>query len=210
MPGHGALSPFHFLGVPPEFPAASREIKIRKVKARKVKLAAKEASVEIGSKYNLKPKVVFVATGSTIADEALTFKSSDKSVATVSKKGVVTGVKAGTATITATAKRLGQKATCKITVTAPEPTKVRLYKDSKKLKSKQELKLKKGDTLKLKAKLSPTNAESKLTWTSSDPKVATVSKSGVVKALKKGKTTITVKTKRGGKKFSVVIKVVKK
>ncbi|WP_207717344.1 Ig-like domain-containing protein [Anaerosporobacter faecicola] len=51
--------------------------------------------------------------------------TSKKSVATVSSKGVVTGKKAGTATITATVQETGQKLTCKVTV------KENAYKETK-------------------------------------------------------------------------------
>ena len=56
--------------------------------------------------------------------------------------------------------------------------------------------LKKGKTITLKATLAPKNTtQKKLVWTSSNKKIATVSKSGKVKAKKNGKTNITVKIK---------------
>ena len=133
----------------------------------------------------------------------LTWKSSTTSVAKVSQKGVVTALKKGTAIITVTAEN-GKKATAKITV-KPAPSKVTLYKGGKKLKSGATLSLKKGKTLQLKAKL-PSGTLSTLTWSSDKPKVAKVSKKGVVTALKKGTATITVKT-ANGKKAKVKIKV---
>lgn len=133
----------------------------------------------------------------------LTWKSSTTSVAKVSQKGVVTALKKGTAIITVTAEN-GKKATAKITV-KPAPSKVTLYKGSKKLKSGATLSLKKGKTLQLKAKL-PSGTLSTLTWSSDKPKVAKVSKKGKVTALKKGTATITVKT-ANGKKAKVKIKV---
>lgn len=68
-----------------------------------------EATVGVGSKIELP------ATGHNI-----TYKSSDLSVATVSSKGTVTGLKAGTVTITASSKGIygdTLKAECKVTVT---------------------------------------------------------------------------------------------
>lgn len=64
--------------------------------------------------------------------------------------------------------------------------------------------LKKGKKVKLKAKLKPANATEKVTFKSSNKKVAKVTKKGVVKAVKKGKCKITVKTASGKK---AVVKV---
>lgn len=64
--------------------------------------------------------------------------------------------------------------------------------------------LKKGKKVKLKAKLKPANATEKVTFKSSNKKVAKVTKNGVVKAVKKGKCKITVKTASGKK---AVVKV---
>ncbi len=65
-----------------------------------------------------------------------------------------------------------------------------------------------GETLTLKAILTPSYAETTLTWTSNDEEVATVSEEGVVTAVDKGKAsaTITVTTDNGLKascKFNV-------
>ena len=68
--------------------------------------------------------------------------------------------------------------------------------------------LKKGETLKLKASVSPAKAKSsaKLKWTSSNKKIATVTQKGVVKAkAKKGKVKITVTA--GKKKASCKITI---
>ena len=56
----------------------------------------------------------------------------------------------------------------------------------------------------LKVKLKPANATEKVTFKSSNKKVAKVTKNGVVKAVKKGKCKITVKTASGKK---AVVKV---
>ena len=66
--------------------------------------------------------------------------------------------------------------------------------------------LKKGSTVTLKAKLPKGTASYKMTWSSNNKKVATVTKNGQVKALKKGKAKITVKT-FNGKKATCIIKV---
>lgn len=70
--------------------------------------------------------------------------------------------------------------------------------------NKKRIVLKKGKKVKLKAKLKPANATEKVTFKSSNKKVAKVTKNGVVKAVKKGKCKITVKTASGKK---AVVKV---
>lgn len=68
------------------------------------------------------------------------------------------------------------------------------------------LTLKKGSTFKIKTSVSPKTADKKLIYKSSKKKVATVSKTGKIKAKKVGKTTITIQPKTN-KKVKAVIKV---
>lgn len=65
-----------------------------------------------------------------------------------------------------------------------------------------------GETLTLKATVSPSNATyDGITWTSTNPKVASVTTSGLVSAMSEGNTTITVMA--GGKTASCSVTVVK-
>ena len=117
----------------------------------------------------------------------LTFATADKKIATVSKKGVVVGKKVGSTKITVTD---GQGKKYKITFTvAKAPNKVTL--------NANEATLKIGDTLKLRAKLPNKTASNKLTWKSSNKRVATVSDKGEVEAIAAGTATITVRTFNG-------------
>ncbi len=93
-----------------EITVTETEIHAQSVSLNKTKLELKK-----GKTYTLKATV----TPAGSVDGAVTFKSSKTSVATVSSNGVVTAKKAGTATITATTAN-GKKATCKVTVMAPE------------------------------------------------------------------------------------------
>ena len=117
-------------------------------------------------------------------DKTVTWSSSDDAVATV-EGGKITAVKPGTATITATA---GEKsATCKVTV-----NKRIIAVESVEL-NKTEIDLVEGDSETLVATVKPDDATDKtVTWTSSDPAVATV-EGGKVTAVKAGVATITAK-----------------
>ncbi len=151
---------------------------------KKIRLDKTSATLCVGDKLTLKP-----ALSPDNADARLTWTSSDEKVATVSAKGRVKALKKGTATITVKTFN-GKKATCRITV-APAPTKVTLNKSKATVYA--------GLKLALKAKVTPVGAKGNLTWSSSNRKVATVTQNGVVKALKKGTATITVRTGNGKK-----------
>ena len=136
------------------------------------------------------------------ADTKLTWKSSKKDVAKVSKKGVVTALKAGTTTITVSTDN-GKTAKVKIKVTEKS---VSLKKVT--LKEGKKLTLKVGEKRTLTPKLTPSSSTAKLTWSSSNEKIVKVSKKGVIKALKKGKATITI-TADNGQKAEIKITVKK-
>ena len=130
------------------------------------------------------------------AETSFTWISSKPSVATVSNKGKVTALKPGKAKITVKTDN-GKKASAVITV-KPAPRKVRLNVARVTLGVKKKLTLK--------ATLTPSGAYTTLTWKSSKPAVASVSKKGVVTAKKPGTAVITVRT-HNGKTAKVTIKV---
>ena len=113
------------------------------------------------------------------ATDVVVWTTSAESVATV-KNGVVTAVGAGTATITATAGSVS--ATCTVTVSAIPATGISLDQTT--------LTIKQYATETLTATITPENTTDKLTWSSSDVKVATVT-DGVVKGIAPGVATIT-------------------
>jgi hypothetical protein len=99
------------------------------VSVKSVKLNKTTATVKKGKTVTLKATV----SPSNATDKAVTWKSSNTKVATVSSSGKVTTKKVGTATITCTTKDGKKKASCKITVTTPV-TKVKLNKNKVTLK----------------------------------------------------------------------------
>lgn len=131
------------------------------------------------------------------AKEPITWTSSDPATASVAG-GQVKGLKAGAATITASIKS-GASAKCTITVkgAAKEETKTTIALD------RQTASLELGQTLTLKATLTPADAKDEIAWSSSDDKVATV-RDGVVTPLAKGVATIKAALKSGATAECVV------
>lgn len=173
------------------------------VKVTKVSVTASARNIAAGKKVQLKAAVA----PSKATNKAVTWKSSNTKVATVSSKGVVTfSKKAGgkKVTITATAKD-GSKKYGKITLTCMKGSVKKITLSGVKT-------LKAGKTTKVKAKVTTMNgkANKTLTWTSSNTKIATVDKTGKVKAVKgkKGTVTITARATDGsGKKATIKIRV---
>lgn len=158
------------------------------VKTKKIKFEKENYNVKDGKKITLKP----VFTPSNASVKTCTWTSSNTKIAKVNSNGVVTAKKPGKVTITCTTTDTAKTATCTVTVKKVTPSKVEL--------NKSKLSLKVGATYTLKATVSPSNATSKaLVWTSSNPKVATVSSKGKVTAKAKGTAKITCTTKSGEK-----------
>ncbi|WP_051775520.1 Ig-like domain-containing protein [Paenibacillus tyrfis] len=132
---------------------------------------------------------------------AVTWKSSDTSVATVTY-GSVTAVGAGTAIITAATVDGNYQASAAVNVsnTAVGVTGVALDKSS--------LALTVGSTGQLTASVQPSNAINKaVTWNSDNTNVATVDAGGKVTAIGAGTATITVKTSDGNFTSSAAVNV---
>ena len=115
----------------------------------------------------------------------VSWKSSNKKIASVDKEGCVTAHAPGIITLTATLPN-GNKDSCEITV--PKPT----YKISK-IKST----IYTGNSVQLSIVANPADQEPKITWSSSDKSIATVTSSGKVTGKKVGKCTISAKLSSG-------------
>lgn len=122
------------------------------------------------------------------------YSTSNKKVATVDKKGKVKAVSVGTAKITV--KSGSKKAICIVTV--PGTTAIKGIKST--------ISVKRGKTYTLKPKLSYAGKADRVTYKSSNKKIATVSKKGVIKGKKKGTATITIKSGKVTKKCKVKVK----
>ena len=163
--------------------------------------SSKEVTLEVGGTATLKATVA----PADASDKAITWSSSDESVATVSSEGVVTAKGAGTAVITVTTKDGSKTATSKVTVKDKAVSVESVTID------KATLSLVEGSKQKLVATVKPDDATNKkVTWKSSDPKVATVEDDGTVGAVKAGSATITVTTADGSKTATCKVTVTAK
>lgn len=126
-------------------------------------------------------KTASLKTTSNDAAKTVTYTTSNNAVATVSSTGVVKGVKAGTAVITATCGNA--KATCKVTV---KTSTIKFAASAASVYT--------GKTVTVKATATPSAT---VTYTTSNKAIATVSSTGVVKGIKAGTVTVTATTSTG-------------
>ena len=141
-------------------------------------------------------KLTATVNPSNATNKTVTFKSSDTKIATVDKNGNVKGIKAGTATITASAG--GKSAKCTVTVKSKASEvadlKLTLPKTAYFANVAGTIKLK--PTLKLGTKAVEATT---MTYESSNTKIATVDKKGNVKAIAQGEAIITATATYSGK-----------
>ena len=166
------------------------KVQTKTVATSKISGLSKKMTVQKGEKATLKP-VVAPAT----SQQKVTYSSSNKKVATVSSKGVITAKKAGTAKITV--KSGSKKVTVTVTVPKTKTTAITVG---------EKVSVKKGKTYSLKAKVVPSNSDEKITYSTSNKKIATVSKSGKIRGVKKGTATLTIKSGKVTKKVKVTVK----
>lgn len=198
----GALSLAMVLGmtavVSPETASAKKKVKVKKVTVTAP--SGKTAEVAKGKKIKLTATVKVKPNKK--ANKKVTYKSANKKIATVNKKGQVKGVKVGKTKITVTStKNKKKKATIKVVVKKAAVKKVKL--------NVKKVTLAVGAKKTLKATVTPKkNVSKKIAWSSSKKSIATVSAKGVVKGKKEGTATITAKAADGsGKKATCKVTV---
>ena len=123
-------------------------------------------------------------------ESVVKYTSDNEKVAVVDENGRVTAKKAGTALITASAD--GYQSTCRIVVKKPT------FKVAKKM-----IKVKKGKKARIIVKVRPTT---KVVFASANKKIAAVTKKGMLKGMKKGRTKTKVKCYGITKTVIVIVK----
>lgn len=148
------------------------------VKTTSINGVKKTATVTQGKTLKLTPSLLPVTSV-----EKITYTSSNKKVATVSSKGVVKGVKAGTAKITV--KAGSKKFICTVKVQGIKTTSLKNVPKTYSLKVKK--------TYTLKPTRVPAASKDTISYSSSNKSIATVDSKGKITAKKKGTAVITVK-----------------
>ena len=179
----------------------------KNVKVQKITITPGQYSLAVGKKLTLKATV----GPKKATNKKVVWSSSNTKYATVNSKGVVTAKKAGAGkTVTITAKAAdgsGVRAKAKIRIMKHTVTKITLQAKAKTVKAGKKI------TVYARVKTNGKKANSKIEWTSSNNKYATVNSKGVVTAKKAGigKTVaITAKATDGsGKKATIKIKIKK-
>lgn len=177
---------------------APQETADAKVKVKKVTVKSnygKMVHVAVGKKVKLTTTVK--VTPNKAANKKVTYKSSNKKIATVTAAGYVKGKKTGTCKVTVTSKK-NKKKKAKITVkVVKKVTSVSIAEPKAALYV--------GNSVTLKATVKPASGSfKKVTWSSSNKSVATVSSTGVVKGVKEGTVTIKATSVEGSKKTASI------
>lgn len=157
----------------------------------KIKLSKNKVTLNNGKATKLKSKV----TNKKAIYKAIQWKSTNTNIAKVNSNGVVKALKRGTCYVIAVAKDGSRKsAKCKVTVR-------QLVTKLSYNKATQKAEIYKNKTIKFAVTVVPSNANNKkLTYSSSNKKVATVNSKGIIKGFKAGTVTITAKAKDGSRK----------
>lgn len=174
---------------------ASAQINVG-VRVTTVTIAPLTPAINVGATQQLSATV----NPSNATDRRVIWTSGDTSIATVSDTGLVTGVGGGIATITATTVDGGRTATSRVTVNVIAVTGVTLAPAT--------INLNAGTTQQLTATIAPPNATNRrLTFSSSNTQVASVSDTGLVFAVGAGTATITATTQDGNRTATSAVTV---
>lgn len=169
-------------------------------KVAKVQLSSSNMSLDVRTQARLSS----VVSPANATKRKLDYQSSNTGVATITSTGVVKGKSKGTCTITAKARDgSGKKAVCRVQVVVPSKS-ILIDSDTKGTK------LEVGQRLTIGAVVQPVDASNqKVLYSSTNPQVASVSKSGTVTGVSAGTATIRVNAADGRSSATVEVEVYK-
>jgi len=175
---------------------ASANITVVIIPVASITLAPATVALSVGATSQLTANVL----PANATNRNVTWTSSDSAIATVNSTGLVTGIRAGTAIITARTVDGGRTANATINVTFVPVTAVTIMPTTAAIRL--------GTTLQLHTTLTPPNASNRtLLWSTSDASIATVSDTGLVTPIRVGTVTITVTTVDGARTANSTITI---
>lgn len=177
--------------------SATYDITVIQKNTEKVTLNAVSKTLVLNEEFQLTATV----TPDTVEDKTVTWKSSAEQYAVVDSNGKVTAKGVGEAIITATCGSVSSS--CKITVERPAPEQITITSSG--IMSRMTV----GEEISLRISVKPATADMGVTWSSSDPDIATIDENGTVTAVSAGTVTITAKAAKGDQTATLDITVEK-
>ncbi len=160
------------------------------INIEKIELSETSMNLYVGDNKNLSVTI----SPSNATNKKIIWSTSNSNVASIDKDGNVKGVGIGSATIKARSEN-GKYAICNVVVTnkSTKPTTPTKPQIEKLVISSNKLSLKVAETKKISYHIEPENGEIKsISFTSSNPSIATVDNSGNVKGIKEGTVEVTI------------------
>ena len=160
---------------------------------KSIRVKTTKSTLYILDSANNKAKLTVTYNGKNVT-KAAKYKSSNSKIAKVNKNGTITAVRPGTVKITT--KYKGKSCTTKVTI-----------KKAKLSLNKKTVELNRGQKFTLKAFANKSGISNKnVKWTSSNSKVASINKNGIITTKKNGTTNISCKTTIGKVTAKVIVK----
>lgn len=160
------------------------------IEVKDIEISDYEKELNVGSTLNLTVTVL----PADVTDSTVTYKSSNSEIATVNSSGEVKGIASGDVVIYASAGNVTKEAHIRVKVAT---TGIQLNSDYQVMKP--------SETFQIKASVQPVEAESKISYKSTNEKVATVSAKGVVTAKSCGSAAIIVTNGEAHVSVSVIV-----
>ena len=160
---------------------------------KSINVKTTKSTLYIMDSANNKAKLTVTYNGKNVT-KAAKYKSSNSKIAKVNKNGVVTALRPGTVKITT--KYKGKSCTAKVTI-----------KKAKLSLNKKTVELNRGQKFTLKAFANKSGISNRnVKWTSSNSKVASINKNGIITTKKNGTATISCKTTIGKVSARIIVK----
>ena len=160
---------------------------------KSIRVKTTKSTLYILDSANNKAKLTVTYNGKNVT-KAAKYKSSNSKIAKVNKNGVVTALRPGTVKITT--KYKGKSCTAKVTI-----------KKAKLSLNKKTVELNRGQKFTLKAFANKSGISNRnVKWTSSNSKVASINKNGIITTKKNGTATISCKTTIGKVSARIIVK----